>query len=48
MAKKIAIVEDDPDQRLNYSDAIAKKGTRYPLIQIGRKRSKPLIQSYRI
>ena len=26
MAKKIAIVEDDPDQRLNYSDAIAKKG----------------------
>ena len=26
MAKKIAVVEDDPDQRLNYSDAIAKKG----------------------
>ncbi len=26
MAKKITIVEDDPDQRLNYSDAIAKKG----------------------
>lgn len=24
--KKIAIVEDDPDQRLNYSDAIAKRG----------------------
>ena len=26
MAKNIAIVEDDPDQRLNYSDAITKKG----------------------
>jgi two-component system OmpR family response regulator len=26
MAKRIAIVEDDPDQRANYSDAITKKG----------------------
>jgi len=26
MAKKIAIVEDDPDQRSNYVDAITKKG----------------------
>ena len=26
MAKKIAIVEDDPDQRGNYIDAITKKG----------------------
>ncbi len=26
MAKIIAIVEDDPDQRANYSDAITKKG----------------------
>jgi two-component system OmpR family response regulator len=26
LAKNIAIVEDDPDQRLNYSDAITKKG----------------------
>ena len=26
MAKNIVIVEDDPDQRLNYSDAITKKG----------------------
>lgn len=26
MAKLIAIVEDDPDQRANYSDAITKKG----------------------
>ena len=26
MAKKIAIVEDDPDQRSNYLDAITKKG----------------------
>ena len=26
MAKSIAIVEDDPDQRANYADAITKKG----------------------
>jgi two-component system OmpR family response regulator len=26
LAKNIVIVEDDPDQRLNYSDAITKKG----------------------
>ncbi len=26
MAKNIAIVEDDPDQRANYTDAITKKG----------------------
>ena len=26
MAKRIAIVEDDPDQRTNYVDAITKKG----------------------
>ena len=26
MAKSIAIVEDDPDQRANYIDAITKKG----------------------
>ena len=26
MAKLIAIVEDDPDQRSNYTDAIIKKG----------------------
>ena len=26
MAKRIAIVEDDPDQRSNYTDAITKKG----------------------
>jgi len=26
MAKRIAIVEDDPDQRMNYVDAITKKG----------------------
>ena len=26
MAKSIAIVEDDPDQRSNYTDAISKKG----------------------
>ena len=26
MAKHIAIVEDDPDQRTNYVDAIKKKG----------------------
>jgi two-component system OmpR family response regulator len=26
MAKRIAIVEDDPDQRANYTDAISKKG----------------------
>ena len=26
MAKRIAIVEDDPDQRANYADAIIKKG----------------------
>jgi two-component system OmpR family response regulator len=26
MAKRIAIVEDDPDQRANYTDAITKKG----------------------
>ena len=26
MAKRIAIVEDDPDQRNNYVDAIIKKG----------------------
>ena len=26
MAKTIAIVEDDPDQRANYADAITKKG----------------------
>ena len=26
MAKSIAIVEDDPDQRANYRDAITKKG----------------------
>jgi DNA-binding response OmpR family regulator len=26
MAKSIAIVEDDPDQRANYVDAITKKG----------------------
>jgi len=26
MAKSIAIVEDDPDQRANYADAISKKG----------------------
>lgn len=26
MAKRIAIVEDEPDQRENYADAIAKKG----------------------
>ncbi|MEC8833443.1 MAG: response regulator, partial [Pseudomonadota bacterium] len=26
MAKHIAIVEDDPDQRANYTDAITKKG----------------------
>ena len=26
MAKRIAIVEDDPDQRNNYVDAITKKG----------------------
>jgi two-component system OmpR family response regulator len=26
MAKRIAIVEDDPDQRANYRDAITKKG----------------------
>jgi len=26
MAKNIAIVEDDPDQRANYADAITKKG----------------------
>ncbi|MFL6870491.1 MAG: response regulator transcription factor [Candidatus Azotimanducaceae bacterium] len=26
MAKRIAIVEDDPDQRANYADAISKKG----------------------
>ena len=26
MAKKIAIVEDDPDQRSNYVDAITRKG----------------------
>ena len=26
MAKRIAIVEDDPDQRSNYVDAITKKG----------------------
>ena len=26
MARNIAIVEDDPDQRANYSDAIARKG----------------------
>ena len=26
MAKRIAIVEDDPDQRANYKDAITKKG----------------------
>ena len=26
LAKTIAIVEDDPDQRSNYSDAITKKG----------------------
>jgi two-component system OmpR family response regulator len=28
MAKSIAIVEDDPDQRANYADAITKKGYR--------------------
>ncbi|MYI78097.1 MAG: response regulator, partial [Gammaproteobacteria bacterium] len=26
MPKRIAIVEDDPDQRANYKDAIRKKG----------------------
>jgi DNA-binding NtrC family response regulator len=26
MAKRIVIVEDDPDQRSNYVDAITKKG----------------------
>ena len=26
MAKHIVIVEDDPDQRLNYADAITNKG----------------------
>ena len=26
MAKRIAIVEDDPDQRANYTDAITNKG----------------------
>lgn len=26
LAKVIAIVEDDPDQRSNYTDAITKKG----------------------
>jgi len=26
MSKRIAIVEDDPDQRANYADAITKKG----------------------
>jgi two-component system OmpR family response regulator len=26
LAKRIAIVEDDPDQRANYADAISKKG----------------------
>ncbi len=26
MAKRIAIVEDDPDQRANYKDAVTKKG----------------------
>jgi len=28
MARTIAIVEDDPDQRANYADAITKKGYR--------------------
>ncbi|MEM7080753.1 MAG: response regulator transcription factor [Pseudomonadota bacterium] len=33
MAKHIAIVEDDPDQRANYTDAIGKKG--YEVIAYG-------------
>ena len=33
MAKRIAIVEDDPDQRANYADAISKKG--YSVIAYG-------------
>jgi len=33
LAKRIAIVEDDPDQRANYADAISKKG--YSVIAYG-------------
>ncbi|MEM7217608.1 MAG: response regulator transcription factor [Pseudomonadota bacterium] len=33
MAKTIAIVEDDPDQRANYTDAITKKG--YEVVAFG-------------
>lgn len=33
MAKTIAIVEDDPDQRANYSDAISSKGYRVQAFQ---------------
>ena len=33
MAKRIAIVEDDPDQRANYADAITKKG--YEVVTYG-------------
>ena len=33
MAKHIAIVEDDPDQRANYTDAISKKG--YEVVAYG-------------
>ncbi|MXW49390.1 MAG: response regulator [Gammaproteobacteria bacterium] len=36
MAKRIAIVEDDPDQRANYRDAITKKG--YEVVAYGSRR----------
>ena len=36
MAKRIAIVEDDPDQRANYVDAIVKKG--YEVVAYGSRR----------
>lgn len=36
MAKRIAIVEDDPDQRANYKDAITKKG--YEVVAFSNRR----------
>ncbi len=47
MSKKIAIVEDDPDQRANYKDAIRKKGYEVvafadrPSALLGFRRSMP-------
>ena len=37
MAKNIVIVEDDPDQRNNYIDAIGKKGIPCAASRVGPK-----------